>query len=332
MGTSTRFLLSTVRRLLDGEELDSIALGEAAPVKAPAVRSMLNDLADILRDYVVVEGRRSRRYRLRRPSDPSSDPYEVVALAVAREMAVFLKDSLLDQHLQRAASQAAARLDPQQVSVVPDLSRMLITKTRLGAPHGVDPADVDLVVQCLLEGRPFRGRYCQFNGAEHEVTLHAYSLILAEEGLYVYGRCLDSEKVSHIDTEREYNVARFSGLRVGIGRRTYPSLADYNPGRLFDHCWGIFLPAEGEGVVDARVAFDGRFAAFLSYHRYHRHQSEPEPLPDGRIAVTFRVYLTQDFLRFIRGFGRHQVEPLAPERLVRWYEDGRDPDHPERIA
>lgn len=331
MGISSQFLLSIVRRLLDGEEVSSVEAARKAPVKPAAVRFMLNEIAESLGGHVLVHGRRSRRYRLRRPTDAAADPYEAVALALARELAVFLKDSLLDQHLQNAASTAVARLAPE-TGAVPDLSRMIVAKTRLGAPQGVRSEIVDIIVQCLIERRIMKGTYRQFDGSEQSVTIRGYSLILAEEGLYVFGRCVDSEKTQHVDTERIYNVARFSMLRAGIDRYIYPSLSDYNPIVRFEHCWGIFVPAEGEEVVEARIAFDSKFAHFLSEHRFHRHQSAPRALADGRLEVTFKVYLTQDFIRFLRGFGGHQAAPLAPERLVAWYRDGRDPHHPERVA
>ena len=331
MGTSSRFLLSIARKLLDGHEVHSVEAAKHAPIKPSAVRTMLNEIAEILHGHVVVQGKRSRRYRLRRPTDAAADPYEAVALALARELAVFLKDSLLDQHLQHAASNAVARLAPE-AGAVPDLSRMIIAKTRLGAPQGVRPEIVATIVRCLIEGRLMKGTYRQFDGNEHAVTIRGYSLILAEEGLYVFGRCADSEKIQHVDTERIYNVARFSVLRPGIERYIYPSLADYNPMTRFEHCWGIFVPAEDEDVVEAQIAFDSKFAHFLKDHRFHRHQSSPTVLEDGRMKVTFKVYLTQDFMRFLRGFGDHQAVPLAPDRLVAWYKDGRDPDYPERVA
>ena len=329
MGASSRFLLTIVQRLLNGHEVDSAGLARGAPFKPAAVRGMLDDITEVLGLHVFVRGKHPRRYRLRRPTDLTSDPFEAVAMALAREVAVFLKDSLIDQHLQHAASTAAARLDPKLGAAVPDLSRMILTKTRLGAPQVVVPEAVDVVVQSLLDGRPVKGRYRQFNGSEQSVTVHAYSLILSEEGLYIYGRCLEAEKVDHVDTLREYNVARFAGLHPEGERRAYPSLADYNPTTLFEHCWGIFVPPPGEQVVPATIAFSEKFFAFLTYHRYHRHQGAPALQEDGTIEVTFDVYLTQDFMRFIRCFGR-EARPVGPERLVRWYEDGRDPEHPEK--
>lgn len=322
MGKALADTLGLLRRMLSGEPLTAKIAAGHLNSKEPAARHVLDTMSESLAPWVEKHGKRDRVYRFVWPQDRRSDAFGVSALRLAREMLSFLHGSLIDLRLKELADDAARRVDT--ASPPADIARMFVAKTRAMSPHGIEADTMDQIVQCLFEQRRIETRYEHFHGRVDRLVIEPWSLVFGDEGLYLYGRVDDADDDKYIDSERTLHVGRIRSARTLEERAAYPSTRQYDPQERFRHCWGIFLPPEGETVQDVTLEFQPRWGAYLRSNRWHETQSEPDALPDGWFAVRFRLYLTQDLVRWVRSHG-NQLRVAAPERLARWVETGEDP-------
>lgn len=312
-------VLGLLRALMDGATLTAPDVARRSPFQEPAIRRHLTLLAATFREVVAVPETRPRAYRFVWPREQASDGGTAMALAIARSAMVALRGSALDQKL-ASLLEDHLRRTPQAPGH--DLSRAWYVRSRLLRAPGVDPDAVDVLAVAILEQRQVTVEYQHFSGKASRDRLEPLTLIPAEEGLYCYARCVDSNRDEHLDTLRLYNVVRLKRVRKTTEPFTYPPSDVYDPARVFRHCFGIFLPDE-EDARPARVVlrFAPQWQAWFTYHRIHDTQIGPTTDPDGWLRVELELYVTLDLVRWLRGLGR-EVEIAAPSDLRQWAESG----------
>jgi predicted DNA-binding transcriptional regulator YafY len=320
---SLRATLRALRRMIDGEELrprDLVADGDG---EHAAQRGRLNALARHL-PWVVRRGSGrgvAQAFRWVWPAEQAAKHEQVWALATARTMLEAFRGAEVGRVLTELQEDHVRRLDGRR----PDrdeLDRMFFAVTRMLDPVGVDPDAIDRIAKAILERRRVVGHYRHFDGTPDDVEVEPWTLLFADEGPYLYARCVDSAKLDHVDTCRVYNVARFSLLRAAAASFTYPLRADHDPRGLFRHSFTVMLPAPGvEDAQDVALRFDPSMTAYLHGHRIHATQLEPELEPDGHVVIRMKLHITYDLVRWVRGHGS-TVRVVAPEHLREWVTSG----------
>lgn len=327
--SSIRHALELLRRLQSGERLTVATIVAEGPFGEDAVR---RHLATLEQSGVGVhhEGVWGQEWYYRSPDAEPSDDFTVLSLAVASTILSSLRGSELDDRLRRLVSRELVRADTRHTPG--DLSRMFFAKSRMINPLGLSPDTVDRIAKGIFEQRVVKVTYEHFDGETNRITIHPYTLVFSDEGLYLYAHCVESDKTSMIDTERLLNVERVRGITLSRERFTYPPRELYDPERSFRDCIGVFLPAGTDQPPQKVVLqFNPRWHQFLMSHRWHPSQSHPRVASDRKVIVTFTLHLTQDLVRWVRSLGS-DLEVLEPPRLARWIETGQDPEERKRWA
>lgn len=307
--------LRLLHTLMQGKSLTATEAATRHAFQPPAVRRHLQALSEQLRGLVVAEkDGKSQRYRFVWPRQEQSDGATVLALELARTALVSLRGSNLDARL------ADLVLDHQRRTpgaLTLDLARVLHARTRVDralGSRGMDADAVDQIVRGIIDRRQLTFEYSHFGGKHARVVLEPWTLVPSDEGLFCYGKCVDSSVESHLDTRRLYKVARMQRVRRGAETFMYPPADVYQPSEVFRHCFGVFLPDEGTEPQNVVLRLGPRWHAFLTHEPLHPSQGELIHLPDGQIQVEMRVYLTLDLERWLRGLGQ-EVQVVAPQVL-----------------
>ena len=319
---SLKASLRILRRLLDGEVLRvSDVAGEGGR------RAVQNERLQLLAEHLPWVERQgggqgvAQSFRWVWPTDQRTRPEQVWALAAARTMLHAFRDSEVGGVLSELIEDHVRRL-PDNRPMEEDLSRMFYTATRMISPSNLDPDVVDRLAKATSERRTVSACYTQFDGSERTVIIEPWTLVFADEGPYLFGRCLESTKQDHIDRTRVFNVARMKRVRLTPDRFVYPLRAEHDPYALFEHCFTIMVPADEAPVPPAvELRFAPSMGAYLQNHTVHPAQEDVEEDEAGHIVWRARLHITYDLVRWVRGHGR-TVEVISPANLRDWVESG----------
>ena len=307
--------LAVLRRLIDGETLSvaEIVGGAEGASSDTSARRWLGELEDAFDQVIRLPGRPAR-WVFRHRSETPPDPWELLALGLARSLLGFVRESTLDESLKALMADRLAQL-PLDTAGPLDVSRMFFVKSRTLAPLEVDPDVVDRVADAILTQHCLTGEYTRFDGQRDYISLEPYSIVFGEHGVYCYGLCTESDNPASVDRRRLYHLGRFRRLKRLADRFSYPTRDEYDPETVWRYSFGIFA-AEDEQPVTLTLAFAPNWSRYVERHRFHESQEVLEPDHLGRPRLRFRLRITQDLLMWIRGFG-DEVEVLGPKSLVK---------------
>lgn len=308
--------LRLLDRMMTGEELAVPELvNEGTNGSEPTVRRTLNTLAEHIAGVDVYSGRPPRWKYWAEPSGKDTLGWTVMTLQLAQILLAFIRDSRLETELRRLLKARLVRLPPGD-RVRPDLDRIFFVKSRVVMPTEELGSYVDTLVRAILDGVRLRVVYRRFHDAESTDDIEPWSLLFGDEGLYCYAHCASSTESDRGGCGQLYNLARISSMET-LDDTTfcYPTRAEYDPHKLFQHNLSIFLPPREQcDPASVKLAFAKHWGPYLTKHRWHETQSPPEEMEDGRFLVRFRLHSTLDVIRWIRGFGP-EVEVLDPVEL-----------------
>lgn len=323
--STIRFVLRLLNQLMNGEKKTVSEVLKESPFKDAAIRRCL-DLLEKEIPLIELEGKRPKRWAFKWPTEKTVEPFTVLALRLAQIMLTFLRGSELDARLEDVITDHTIRISSTNY-IPPDISRMFFAKTRFFEPMGIESNVIDQIVQCIIEQKCILATYTHFNGEPDEVTIDPYSLIYADEGLYLYGKCTNSGKTSHIATCRLYHTGRFQQFKRLEKSFQYPVRDVYDPEKLFQNCFGIFLPSDKEATPeDVICRFSPKWKHYLHNHKWHKSQTVPKETGEGHLEVQFKLHITSDLARWLRGFGS-EITVVAPTRLEKWVSTGEDPEY-----
>jgi predicted DNA-binding transcriptional regulator YafY len=256
------------------------------------------------------------------PSQEVARPEQVWALAVARALLASFAETevgrVLTELLEGHRTRVEAEPPPQA-----DLSRMFFASTQLLNPQGLDPDAVDLVAQAIANRMTIRFEYSRFTGKRFLFEVQPWTLLLAHNGLYVFGKCIECDgDADQMDRVRVFTLARMKVIRSGESF-TYPEVKEYNPTELFKNCWGLMVPApEADGPDAVVLRFAPGWSTYLGHQKlHHTQQAQPEVGDDGWLTVRMRLHVTYDLVHWLRGHG-HEIEVVEPANLAAWVRSG----------
>lgn len=318
--SSLRFVLTSLRRMMEGERFRVADLAAPnTPFDGETVRRHLRLMEEVV-PGVTSDGNWRTTWSFAWPAERRVAPSALLVARLAHTLLASLRGSLLDKQLEGMVRDMESRVTSDVARA--DVGRMFYAKSRMINPFEVDTHTVDGLANSIFEHRRIAFRYVHFDGSQEILTLEPFTLIFADEGLYCYGRCAESSDAQRAGERGLYNVLRIDHLSILPDRFLYPPPDSFSPDRLFGDCFGIFLPGSAdEQPADITVSFARHWESYLKRHRWHKSQSKPRRRPDGAFEINLRVYLTDDLVRWLRGFGR-DVEVVRPAELASWVASG----------
>lgn len=285
------------------------------PWEPPETETVRRHLARLQRHGtgVTATGKYNGEWKFVWPHEAAVEPVGLLALRLAHTLLASVRGSRIGSAFQRIVEDHDRRTPPTGFKA-PDVSRMFIAKSRMLNPLGVVPARLDELAEAIFNRSEVRLTYMSFDKPSEERVVEPYSLVFADEGIYLY--CGRPGRPDFQRSLRLYNVVRITSI-VPTGRTfQYPPADVYNPERDFRHCFGIFLGDDPTAPpVEVVVEFAPRWRAYLTAQKWHREQSDPELTPDGWCRVRFRLHITHDLRTWLRGLG-DEVRVIEPPELA----------------
>lgn len=185
-----------------------------------------------------------------------------------------------------------------------DFDRKFIFATRGGDPAVPNRRKwLELVVDAILQQKNLDIDWVSFNRESRQDVVAPLSLLVYDHQLYVIVRT----------STGDFEARRFSRLR-GVEptskRFEYPTPAEFDPRRLLDEVWGVFLNYE-KLPEEVEVRFAPSWGTYVRNHKWHVSQNVLDP---DRLVVRFTVRPCPEFARWLRSFGA-DIEVLKPAWL-----------------
>ena len=279
------------------------------------LRDHLEPLIDPAGRWKVVEvDDGGTRYLRLRVDDPAAEDQpgflgRVAGLWLARRLLAFAGDSELRNALEGAWSDLREGVADKPFY----LGHLLLNTDRM--VHVVPDAPKDYAgreeaIERLLHGLFFTRRIAfEYNPASGRSRSHVVcplTLALWRSALYLVA-AYEPEGKPYL-----FAVDRMDDVRDAGGRFRYPSARDYDPERLFEGAFGVFVEADSEPTaVKLRFAADTWLHRYLQERTWHPSQRFVE-LEDGRLEMSFEVTSMVEVWPWIRSFGQ-DVEVLRPK-------------------
>lgn len=334
--------LRILRALVEGETLTARIVQQRYGWSKPGdARSVLKLIADEF-PWVRVRERADRTLEFvsdltrdglaaapRTQSAPSTW-FELLALQACRGLLRLAADTELrraiDAQLQRA-------LDAANHGPVPDLSRVFRAVWRAPERISHSPEDVDELLSGIVHQRRVRFHYETYDGRPDDLEFEPWTLVLSTDGLHVYGRVRDSSDEERIGQCRLLACSRIRNVTRQQAGFLLPERDEYDPDRLWEHCFGLHLPPmveDDDGELrmpepqPVRFEVHPRHGHFLRTRPLHPKVRVAKTTTDGWIVVAGVLHPTLDLVAYLRGLGPdvRNIEPPELARAVgRWVHD-----------
>lgn len=276
---------------------------------------MLRDIRATLPIAVRPEGRR----RVRGLDLTSVDRRPTLATAIAASFgagfAGVFQGTQYKTDLEELRERVIRTLHDQKQNHFHNIGRKLVVLSQHSELLDGRDEDFDTVLDCVLRQRVLLAHYKRFSGREEKVRLTPYSILVADDHLYV----LAPEATGEL---HPFRFVRLSQIEPLTEQFPYPTAKSYNPQALFKNSFGIFMNLP---VGRIRLRFNARWGPFLHTHQWHASQ---RVLSQSlrHIDVSLRVSVCPELERWILSFG-DEVKVISPVALQR-----RIAEHAHRMA
>ena len=227
---------------------------------------------------------------------------EMISLRFGRTLFNFLEGTAFADDM----SQALDRLEPSMSRVGTDMVQQF-DDTFLAVPeHAKDYRELADVLDEILSALLYQNRadaaYRPARGQVREYLLEPLTLASYRQGLYLFARDVEEEKVKTFAVERFQDFSRRR-------REKYERPTGWDARAFVADAFGI-TGGEPRTVV---VRFSPAVAEFIRERRWHRTQGLAER-PDGSVEIVLRCAVTPELRQWILGFGA-DAEVLEPADL-----------------
>lgn len=282
-------------------------LMERFDLDARTLRRYLSDLKDLglpLHD----EGAGSDRVLTLDPAYARSGVQltlaEVLSLHFGRTLFTFLDGTSFAAEMEGAIERLQPAIARSTSDLTKDLDRKFMAVAEHAKDYRSDPDLLDEVVSALLYSNPADAEYRPARGGFGKIyRLEPYTLATYRQGLYLFARDVNEDKVKTFAVER---FERFARLR----RERFEYPPGYDPRSLVADSFGI-ISGPPEEVV---ARFAPEVALFVRERHWHPTQ-RLELLADGGVRLRMYVHVGPELVEWLLGFGAH-VRVEAPSALV----------------
>jgi predicted DNA-binding transcriptional regulator YafY len=231
-------------------------------------------------------------------------PADVAAACLMSSLATTLRDTSLKHPMARIRDDVVA--SSRHARDARDLDRKFWFVS--GGGEAALPREqiaLSEVIDALLATRSLKFDYTHFDGKlERSLRVEPMTLALHEHQFYVIARRPSGDyypfrfaRMSQVKVEREF---------------TYPTPGQYDPSRLFQNVFGIFVASDAP-VQDVHVRLATSWLSYIESHRWHETQTHRIER-GGQILVSLRVRPSVELTRWVLWFGP-DAEALAPTSL-----------------
>lgn len=232
---------------------------------------------------------------------------EVLSLHFGRTLFTFLEGTSFASDLEGALE----RLEPaigRFAAELGDLDRKFMAVPEHGKDYRSDGELLDEVLTALLHGNPADAEYRPARGIGKIYRLEPLTLATYRQGLYLFARDVNEDRVKSFAVER---FLRFARLR----REKFDYPTDWDPRAFVANAFGI-VGGPAEEVV---ARFSPEVAFFVRERQWHRSQ-RIDTLPDGGVRLRMQVAVGPEVREWLLGFGPDVVVE-APAALATWVRD-----------
>lgn len=227
---------------------------------------------------------------------------EMISLRFGRTLFDFLEGTGFATDIDQAIDRLEPTVSRANAEMVQDFDRTFLAVPEHAKSYAAGAEIVDEMISALLYGNPADAEYRRARGQARRYVLEPYTMAIYRQGLYLFARDVEEDRV------KTFAVERF----IGFARRRRDKFvrpAAWDPRSFVADAFGIMAGPPRTVVV--RFAPD--VAEYIRERRWHRSQGLVGR-PDGSVEVLLRCALTPELRQWILGFGA-DAEVLEPEEL-----------------
>jgi predicted DNA-binding transcriptional regulator YafY len=297
-------MLRVEQALLDGEVLDRYSAAKRFAVNHAAAYDLLNRLVKLKQQ--LFERVEDRPVKFKRRIPLTDEPCAIAPALAATLAAGFSRSfhgTLIERELLGIRDRTIAKLSEKKQRKFEHIDRKVVVRT----PEEADVSSRERILLDVIDGvldqKEMEIEYQTFEAQREKRKIHPYSLVALSSRLYVVAP--KDGKVHPFRLDRIVRT-RFTGAPF-----LYPTMSEYDPERVFEKSWGIWI--NGPAPERVIVRLDAPWGGYAKHHKWHPSQ-KTKVLADGGAELTFTISPCREFESWVLGFGA-EAEVLSPESV-----------------
>lgn len=292
--------------LMKGKQHDRHSASTLLNMEAPAATRYLKSLEKVP-GVERVSGARGLTLRFN-PSQVMEAPHfsVVVAACLSMSLASLFEGTTYEEGIVKACAFLLNRSTRKhRFGKSADLARKFIFVKGGGEQALPDKAGMlDDIIEAILSQNFIAIKHIDFEDVSRNIVVRPLSVVVYKHQLYVLAYNVEGRILN-------LRFSRIQECAVTEQAFTYPTRAEYDPLRLFDPCFGVFINLN-QPVEVVRLKLSSRWKTYVRTHRWHRSQ-EIQFTADG-VLVKLQVQICPELIGWILGFGA-EAEVLEPAQL-----------------
>ena len=227
---------------------------------------------------------------------------EVLALFLARNMMVPLKDTPFFQDLESTFAKIEGKVGKKMQDYMEELSQDLAFEPGPIWGLGLNPEVIDTCRAALLEKQKIKLQYFSVrSNQKSERILAPHVMYFAKGSLYLLARDLGDQQVKTFAMPRMSEVVMLD--------ESFDDL-EVDPEQFFEHSFGVF---RGTVPQTIELIFKDPVATYIRERRWHPSQRVVQ-LPERAARVELECAITPELIQWVLSYGEF-VEIIAPQNL-----------------
>ncbi|MBL8635457.1 MAG: WYL domain-containing protein [Myxococcales bacterium] len=292
--------------LMKGKQHDRQSASTLLGIEAPAATRYLKSLENVP-GVEHVAGVRGLTLRFN-PSQVMEPPHfsVVVAACLSMSLASLFEGTTYEEGIVKACAFLLNRSTRKhRFGKSADLARKFIFVKGGGELALPDKAGMlDDIIEAILTQRSIAIKHTDLEDVPRDLVVRPLSIVVYKHQLYVLV-CNPENRILNL------RFSRIQECSVTEEAFPYPPRAEYDPVRLFEPCFGVFINLNKPLEV-VRIKLSDRWKTYVRTHRWHRSQ-EIKFTADG-VLVKLQVQICPELIGWILSFGA-EAEVLEPAGL-----------------
>jgi predicted DNA-binding transcriptional regulator YafY len=227
---------------------------------------------------------------------------EMISLRLGRTLFNFLEGTGFAEDLNQAIDRLQPTMSRGNADVVQQFDNTFLAVPEHAKDYREQGEVVDEILSALIYTNPADATYRAARGNPREYVLEPLTLATYRQGLYLFARDVDEDRVKTFAVERFQDFERRR-------KEKFSRPVDWDPQAFVRDAYGITI-GEPRTVL---VRFSPRVAEFIRERQWHTSQGIIER-PDGSVEVLLRCAVTPELRQWILGYAA-DAEVLEPADL-----------------